>query len=171
MRKEKQLLLDEIREKIDAAKALIITRYDALAPNTSWAFRENLAKSGSQFEVVRKRVFLKAAEMSGIKIDEGSLKGHIGVVFVNETDAMPSAKVVFKFSEDNSNILEVLCGQIEGKMVPGSEVQMLSKLPGIDEMRAQLIGLLIAPMAQMLSVLEAVIAEPISILEQKSQQE
>lgn len=171
MRKEKQLLLDEIKEKIDAANAMIITSYSALKPNTSWKFRDELAKSGSQFEVVRKRVFLKAAEKSGIKIDEALLTGHIGVVFVQQPDTLASAKVVFKFSEENSKILEVLCGQVDGVMLPGSEVEMLSKLPGIDEMRAQLIGLLIAPMAQMLSVLEAVMAEPISILEQKSQQE
>ena len=160
MRQEKQLLLDEIKEKIDASKAMIITRYQMLAPNTSWAFRDRLAKSGCQLEVVRKRVFLKAAEQSGIKIDPALLAGHIGVIFVDQADALPSAKVVFKFSEENSKILEVLCGLIDGAIVPGSEVEMLSKLPGIDEMRAALIGLFIAPMAQMLSVLE-----------QKSQQE
>ncbi|HAB98787.1 MAG TPA: 50S ribosomal protein L10 [Parachlamydiales bacterium] len=154
MRKEKQLLLDEIKDKIDTAKAMIITSYTALAPNASWVLRDQLAKLGSQLEVVRKRVFLKAAEQSGVKIDEALLKGHVGVVFVGEADSLPSAKVIFKFSEENSKVLEVLCGQVEGIMRPGSEVEMLSKLPGIDEMRAELIGLFIAPMAQMLSVLE-----------------
>ncbi len=154
MRKEKQLLLDEIKDKIDAAKAMIITSYTALAPNASWVLRDQLAKLGSQLEVVRKRVFLKAAEQSGVKIDETLLKGHVGVVFVGEADSLPSAKVIFKFSEENSKVLSVLCGQVEGIMRPGSEVEMLSKLPGIDEMRAELIGLFIAPMAQMLSVLE-----------------
>ena len=171
MRKEKQLLLDEIKEKIDASKAMIITSYSALEPNVSWALRDKLSKLGSQFEVVRKRVFLKAAEKTGLKLDEALLKGHIGVVFVDEADALPTAKVVFKFSEENSKILEVLCGQVEGKMMPGAEVEMLSKLPGIEVMRSELIGLFIAPMAQMLSVLEAVMAGPLSVLEQKSQQE
>jgi large subunit ribosomal protein L10 len=160
MRKEKPLLLYEIKDKIDAAKAMIITRYNALAPNPSWVLRDLLAKTGSKFRVVPKRVFLKAAEQSGLKIDEALLKGHIGVVFVDQADSLPSAKVIFKFSDENSKVLEVLCGQVEGIMRPGSEVEMLSKLPGIDEMRAELIGLFIAPMAQMLSVLE-----------QKSQQE
>lgn len=154
MRKEKQLLLDEIKEKIDAAKAVIVTRYNALAPNVSWNLRDELAKVGGHLEVVRKRVFLKAAEQSGLKIDEALLEGHIGVVFVAESDSLPSAKVIFKFSEQNSEILEVICGQVEGVMMPGNEVHVLSKLPGIDEMRAGLIGLFIAPMAQMLSVLE-----------------
>jgi large subunit ribosomal protein L10 len=168
MRDEKKLLLDEIKQKIDASSALIITRYDRLAPNVSWDFREQLAKSGSLFEVVRKRVFLKAAEKAGIKIDEKMLKGHIGVVFIQKQDATSSIKTVFKFSEDNQNILEVLSGQIEGKQYSGSDLEMLSKLPGINEMRAEFIALLVSPMSQLLSVFDAVMAEPLSILEQKS---
>lgn len=168
MRKEKELLLNEIKEKIDASTALIITRYDRLEPNVSWQFRDNLAKSGSLFEVVRKRVFLKAAEKAGIQIDEALLKGHVGVVFITGPDAMPSAKALFKFSEENGKFLEVLCGQLEGKIIPGSEIEMLSQLPGIDEMRATLLALFTSPLSQMLSVLEAVCSEPLSILEQKS---
>ncbi len=75
---------------------------------------------------------------------------------------------IFKFSEDNQNILQVIYGKIEGKAYSGTEVEMLSKLPGINEMRSQFLALLVSPMSQMLSVMEAVMGEPISILEQKS---
>jgi len=168
MRKEKHLFLDEIKQKIDASTAMIVTRYDRLEPNVSWQFREELAKSGSFFEVVRKRVFLKAAEKSGVQIDAALLKGHIGVVFVSQPDAMVPAKAVFKFSKENTDILEVVCGQIEGKIMPGAEVKMLSELPGKDDMRATLLGLFTSPMSQMLSVMEAAIAGPLSVMEQKN---
>jgi len=161
MRKEKQLLLNEIKEKIDASTAMIVTRYEKLTPNTSWQLREQLAKSGSLFEVVRKQVFMKAAELAGVSIDEALLKGHVGVVFVNQPDAMPSTKTIYKFSEENGQIFEVLCGQIEGKIVPGADLEVLSKLPGLDEMRAMLLGLFTSPMSQLLVVFEAVMAEPL----------
>ena len=159
MRDEKQLLLNEIKEKIDGSSALIIARYEKLPPNGSWNLRERLGKAGCQFEIVRKRVFLKAAEMSGIKIDEEILKGHIGVAFISQSDAMPAAKVLFKFSEENAQTLEVLCGQIEGKFVPGQEVEYLSKLPSLDEMRAQLLALFVSPMSQTLAVFDAAIEQ------------
>lgn len=168
MRDEKKLLLDEIKQKIDSSTAMIIARYDQLSPNLSWDFRDRLAKSSSLFEVVRKRVFLKAAQMSGVTIDESLLKGHIGVVFVQGGDAIASTKVVFKFSEDNQNALEVIYGKIDGKTFTSRELEMMSKLPGINEMRAELLGLLVSPMSQTLSVMDAVMAEPVSILEQKS---
>jgi large subunit ribosomal protein L10 len=168
MRPEKQLLLDEIKEKIDASKAMIVTGYEKLEPNLSWQLREILSKQGNLFEVVRKRVFLKAAASAGIQFDEDVLQGHVGVLFVSEEDAMPSAKAINKFSEENGAILKVLCGQIEGKIVPGAEIDMLSKLPGMDEMRAIMLGLFTSPLSQMLSVLEAVMAEPLSVIEQKN---
>ena len=165
MRKEKPLLLDEIKQKIDASTAMIVTRYDRLEPNLSWKFRSELAKKGSQFEVLKKRVFLKAVSLSGVQIDGSSLKGHVGVVFVNQPDAMAPAKAIFDFSESNGKILEILCGSIDGKLVPGPELQMLSQLPGIDEMRAIMLGLFTMPMSLTLSVLEAKLAsEPSSVV-------
>lgn len=170
MRKEKQLLLDEMKDKIDASKAMIVTKYDKLEPNTSWQLRELLNKQESEFEVVKKRVFLKAAEMSGIKLDEKLFVGHIGVVFIGTEDAMKPTKEMLKFSKGSGDLIEVLCGQIEGKLVPGAEVVELSKLPSIDEMRAILLGLFTSPMSQLLSVMEATMAGPLSVIEQKSEQ-
>ncbi len=163
MRAEKSLLLDEIKEKIDSSTALIVASYNRLPPNLSWEFRDQLAKLGGIFEVVRKRVFLKAAEKTGIKLDESLLKGHIGVVFIQQPDAMPSTKMVYKFSGDNQDLLEVVYGQIEGKIYSGSEMNMLAKLPALDELRAQFIALLVSPMTQTLAVFDAAI-------EQKSQE-
>lgn len=167
MRKEKPLLLNEIKEKIDASTSMVVTSYSKLEPNLSWQLRDALGKQGSHFEVVRKRVFLKAAEQAGVKIDESILAGHIGVVFVNQPDAMAPAKAMVKFSEGNGNLLAILCGQINGIMMPGAEVVALSQLPGMDEMRAILIGLFTSPMSHTLSVMEAAINGPLS--EQTSQ--
>lgn len=168
MRKEKQLLLDEIKEKVNASSGLIVLRYKKLEPNPSWELRDSLAKAGSLLEVVRKKVFLKAASESGIQLDEELLKGHVGVVFINQSDAMAPAKVVYKFSEANGQTLEVLCGLLEGKMVPAAELEMLSKLPGINEMRATILALLTSPMSQVLAVMEAKLAASNSDSEQKS---
>lgn len=169
MRKEKTLLLDEIKDKIDDSKAIIITSYSKLEPNASWILRDLLGKSESQFEVVKKRLFLKAAELSNIQVDPALLEGHVGVVFVKADDLMPSTKVVFKFSEENGKVLQVLVGQMDGRMVPGTELEMLSKLPGIDEMRAGLLALFVSPMTHTLSVMEAAIAGPLAVIKEKSE--
>lgn len=165
---EKQLLLDAIKHHLSSAKALIVTKYDKLPPNASWDLRDRLAKTNSFFEVVRKRVFLKALEEQGVKIDSTLLEGHIGVVFVEQENPMDSLKAVFKFAEENKG-MSVLCGQVEGEIFSGPDMEMLAKLPSLDEMRAQFLSLLVSPMSQLLSVFESVMSEPLSVLEQKSE--
>jgi len=165
MREEKKILLDEIKEKIDESTALIVTRYNKLPPNGAWTLREGLSKLGCQFEVVRKRVFAKAAEQAGIQIDESLLVGHIGVAFMAEANALQSAKVLLKYSEDNAQAIQFLLGKMDGKIIPGSEVEVLAKLPALDELRAQLLGLLVAPMSQLLAVFDAAMAGPLAAKE------
>ncbi|MDE3045588.1 MAG: 50S ribosomal protein L10 [Verrucomicrobiota bacterium] len=171
MRAEKQFLLDEIKEKIDASTAFLVASYDKLPPNEGWGLRAKLAECGSLLEVVRKRVFVKAALQAGIQIDESLLKGHIGVVFINDLDPMAPAKALMKYSEENAKSVSVVLGKIEGKIVPGADVEALSRLPGRDEMRAQILALFVSPMAQMLAVVDAAMAGPLSVLEQQSQKE
>lgn len=170
MRAEKQLLLDEIKDKIEKSNSFIITKYNALKANTSNDFRNNICKAGGEFEVVRKRVFVKAAESLGIKIETGDLKGHIGVIF-SENDPIEITKCVFKFGKEKDKVVEVIGARLDGRLYHAADMEKLSKLPGKDEMRAQLLGLFEAPMAQTLAVMEALITSVIYCLDNKSKQE
>lgn len=169
MREEKQLLLDEIKEKIDQSTAMVLTSYQQLSPNMTASFRETLRKQGGTLEVVRKRVLIKAAQAAGISLNVDELEGHIAVIFT-QADPVTTTKLVFQFSKDNEDVLKVLGGQFEGQLVSGKDVEIISKMPGKDEMRAQFLGLLEAPMSQTLAVVEALLSTVMHCLENKSQQ-
>lgn len=170
MRAEKQLLLDEIRKKVAASQAYLFTRYEKLNPNTASELRVQLAKIGSGFTAVRKRILIKAAAEEGVLLDRELLKGHIGVVFAS-ADPIQTTKLIFQFSKENNEILEVLGGQFEGNLYSGQEMKTLSQLPSQDQMRAQLLGLFEAPMAQQLSVMEAMLTSLLFCLENKCEKE
>jgi large subunit ribosomal protein L10 len=170
MRQEKQLLLDDIKEKMDASSAFILTRYNSLTPDLSAEFRNNLREAGGSYSVVKKRILMKAAEAGGVTLDPSALDGHIAVVFAEE-DPMPTTKALFAFAKDRENTLEVLAGQIEGELCSAEEVKAFSQLPSKDEMRSQFIGLLEAPMSQTLSVMEALLTSLMHCMENKSQKE
>lgn len=170
MRDEKQLLLDEIKEKIEGANALVLTRYRSLTPDKSADFRQLIGETGGAFTVVKKRLLLKAVEEIGISLDPSILEGQIGVLVGGE-DAVSTTKALFKFASDHKNLFEVLGGHFEGQLCNAKDIEAISKLPSQDEMRAQFLGLLEAPMAQTLSVVEALLASVMHCLENKSQQE
>lgn len=170
MRQEKQLLLDEIKEKIEDANAFIITKYQNLTADRARQFRDILAKANGDFEIVRKRVFIKAAEAAGIKLDENVFQGHIGIIFAKE-DAVEVSKAALKFGEDTEFSVEILGGHLEGQFYPGEDVKTIAKLPSKQEMQAQFLGLLEAPLAQTLAAVEAILTSLPYCLENKCNQE
>lgn len=170
MRPEKQLLLDEIQEKIEDFGSFIITRYQGVNADLDGQFRSQIAKTGGDYEVVRKRIFLKALEAKGVSLDPKNLQGHIGVVFTGQ-DAIETTQAVFQFGKDYPDVFSVVGGQIDGTLYDSAQVERLSKLPGKDEMRAQFLGLLEAPMSQTLAVMEALLTSVPHLLENKVQKE
>jgi large subunit ribosomal protein L10 len=168
MREEKQLLLDEIKDKIDQSTALVLTKYQKFDPNLASSFRMSIAKSGGHFEVVRKRILIKAAAAAGIDLNLDLLQGHVGVVFASG-DPISVTKEMYQFKKDNEDVLEVLAGRFEGKLCSAVDVEQISKLPSKDEMRAQFLSVLEAPMAQTLSTMEALLTSVMHCLENKMQ--
>jgi large subunit ribosomal protein L10 len=169
MRPEKQLLLDEIKDKIAGSKAMVIASYKRLEPNAASVFRTNLAKTGGSLEVVKKRVLIKAAQVAGVALDPALLQGHIAVVFANE-DPIQTTKTLFQFCQENEEVLSVIGGRFEGAICSANDVVQISKLPSKDEMRAQFLGTLEAPLTHTLAVLEALLTSVMHCLENKSQQ-
>jgi large subunit ribosomal protein L10 len=167
MRPEKQFLLDEIKGKMDGSGAFILTRYQKMNPNMTSAFRFSLAKVGGDFEVVKKRILLKAANAAGVALDPAILAGHIAVIFALE-DPVQTTKAVFKFKQDNEEVLEVIGGRFEGRLYSAKDVEQLSKLPSKQEMQAQFLGLLEAVPAQTLGVFDALLTSVMYCLENKS---
>jgi large subunit ribosomal protein L10 len=170
MRQEKQLLLDEIYEKIEDSGAFIVTSYQGLDALKITDFRTRIANAGGDFEVVRKRVFAKALEKKGLSIDVSTLKGHVGVVFAGE-DPIPATKEVYNFGDDNKDTIEVLAGHFDAQLVSPEKVEMLSKLPGKDQMRAQLLSLFVAPLTKTLATMNALLTAVPHCLENKIKKE
>ncbi len=170
MREEKNLLLDEIKNKLETSSSFIVTRYSKLAPNTAHELRVRLVKMGSELEVVKKRVFLKAAANLGVALNIGDLQGHIGVVFATQ-DAIESIKEVLDFGKKNEKVIDVIAGRLDGNIYNEGEMKTLATLPNKNGMRAELLGLFEAPMAQTLAVIDALLCSPLYCLENRAKQE
>ena len=169
MRKEKQIILDEIKGQINNKDSFVIMQYAGLTANKANEFRNQIAKVGGNVEVVRKRVLIKAAKEQGIDLNLDLLPGHIGLVF-SGNDALETAKTVFKFGQDEK-ALQVIGGRFEGQLYNAADMEMLSKLPSKDEMRSQLLATFEAPLTHTLSVMEAIVASVVYCLDNKCKKE
>lgn len=169
MRKEKQLRLNEVKGQIEQYSSFVVMRYNRLTANKASEFRREVGRMSGSVEVMPKRLLRKAAADAGIELDSVPLQGHIGLVY-GGNDPLETTKYVVKFSQDNDQAIEIIGGRFEQKMYNAADVAMLSKLPGKNEMRAQLLGLFEAPMAQTLSTMDALLTSVIHCLKNKSEQ-
>jgi large subunit ribosomal protein L10 len=169
MRAEKQLLLDEVKEKIQKSKGFVIARYQGMTADKARKFRDSVANAKGDFEVVRKRVFMKAAESSGYKLPEANYEGHLGILFAEE-DALTISKIAVKYGDDNDKGMEIVCGLIDGTICSGAEVVALTKLPSLNEMRSQILGILQAPMSNAVGVIQSALTSVIYCVDEKRKQ-
>jgi len=168
MKQEKQLLLDDIRQKMDDTHGLVITSYDKMDANLTADFRSKLYEIGGTYHVIKKRVVVKAAEQLGLKLDLNELKGHVGVFCTGEK-FIEATKAFYEFKSSNDEKLTIICGQYDKKLCSANDVLQISKLPTQDEMRAQFLGLLTAPMADTLGTMQALLTSVVYCLENKTQ--
>lgn len=167
MRKEKQLLVEEIQEKIERSESMVITQYKKLDPNFSWKFSQDLRKVGAEFEVIKKRVFQKAAAEKGIEMDLAKSKGHIGVLFIYGK-SLDGAKILYTMGEEVQDSFTVVSGCFEGRSYGAQDVMRIAKLPPLNELRAQILGIFEAPMSRTLAVINSLLCSVVHCLENKS---
>jgi len=170
MRKEKQLLLDEIKGQIEQHSSFVIMSYLGLSANDSHKFRSKMREIGGNVEMVPKRMFAIASDKSGVKIDLDTLTGHIGVVFTG-SDPIETTKAVYEYQKEAEDKVTVIGGCIDGAVLDQAKMFELSKLPGKQELRAQFVGLLQAPMAQTVSVMNALVSSVVYCLDNKCKKE
>lgn len=169
MRKEKQLLLDEIVEELDSASSYVLMRYQDLGANSTFEFRSRLQEKGGKIVAFKKRIFLKAIADKVLDFNKEDLSGHVAAVVSGE-DPVGPAKVLCDFQkEQNNKSVEILGGFFEGVQISKADVLEIAQLPGKDEMRSQLLGLFEAPMTLSLGAMEAVMSSVPSCLQQKSE--
>lgn len=169
MRQEKNYLLEGIREQIQKHKTFVIMKYERVPANTVNQFRRDVASLGGNVEMMRKQILIKACAAAGIEISKEQLPGHIGLVFGGK-DPIETTKFVFNFSQQTEKAAEVIGGHIDGKLYNGTDIEYLSKLPSKDEMRAQLLSTLEAPLSQTLAVMDSLLTSVVHCLNNKSKQ-
>ena len=166
MRAEKQLLLDEIKEWIENSKAFVVASYQGIEANSTADFRKAIVDTGGDVKVIGKRIFLRAAKEAKIEFSREELEGHIALVFACE-DPIQTTKALCDFQKAQKNKVAIHGGFFDQKKTSKDDILEISKLPSMDQMRAEIIGLLTAPMTQTLGVIQAVLAAVPSCLDQK----
>lgn len=143
---QKEAVVAGVVEKIRASKALVFANYKGVNVKDLTGIRKTLGQAGSSWQVLKKTLLSIALKEAGVAVDARGLEGQIGVAF--SADEVVAAKTLADFIRANKeSTLTIEGGALGSKALSADEVRALAKLPNRDELRAQLVGTLQAPIA------------------------
>jgi len=155
VRSEKEAVVAEIRGKIEAATAVIITEYRGLTVTNLAALRLSLRQHGAEYRVYKNTLARFAAREAGIEGLDDFLVGPTALTFVHG-DVAAVAKSLKDFAKTNQNLV-LQGGVVDGKAVSASYNDVLASLPSHEAMLGQFAGLLLALPRNMAYGLKALI--------------
>ena len=143
-RPEKVTVVEEVREKMSGADAVLLTEYRGLSVAEMASLRNAMRPAGGEYKVYKNTLVRRAARELGLELDS-ALTGPTALAFVSTKadgssgDIATVAKAVQDFAKGQP--LLVLKGGVLGdKVLSADEAKALASLPTASEIFARLAG-------------------------------
>ena len=158
-RSEKVAVVEEVRERLDATSAALLTEYRGLDVTALSDLRRALRLVGGEYKIYKNTLVRFAARDLGLELEE-LLTGPTAIAFITEKpdgtpgDAVDVAKALRDFAKTNPNLI-VKGGVLGTKPLTADEATALAEVEPREVLLAKLAGALAAPMVQFAGLLEA----------------
>ena len=151
-RAEKVAVVDEVRERLSAAPAALLTEYRGLNVAAISELRRALRKAGGDYHIYKNTLVRFAARDLGLEIED-LLTGPTAIAFV-DGDPVNVAKALRDFARTNPALV-VKGGLLGDKTLSAAETQALADVEPREVLLAKLAGAMAAPMVQFAGLLQA----------------
>ena len=152
-RPEKVAAVDEIRTKLAAADAALLTEYRGLTVGALASLRSVLRPAGVEYKVLKNTLARRAAEEAGLAELVPMLEGPTAIAFV-KGDAVVSAKVLRDFARANPGLV-VKGGLLGLRVLDPVEVAALADVEPREVLLARLAGGFKAPLVKAAGLFQA----------------
>ncbi len=164
VRPEKVSEVEVLRERLQRARAVILTDFRGLTVKEITQLRARLREAGVEYRVVKNRLMRIAARQAGISGLETYLEGPTAAAFGYEDPVTP-ARVIHDFIRQMRK-LEAKGGIAEGRPLTAQQVRQLADLPPRGVLLAQVAGGVRAPLQALVAALAGVPRSLVYVLEQ-----
>jgi len=152
-RTEKSAVVEDLKERMGRAQAVLLADYQGLTVEEVDGIRREFRHQGCEYRVAKNTLISKAVAGTAMEPITPLLKGTT-VLALGYEDATAPAKVLVKFAKD-FKALKIKGGIVDGQLLDVQGVNSLATLPGRDEIRGQLLSLMLTPARNFLSLLSA----------------
>lgn len=151
-RSEKEQLVSSLRQDLLESELVVVTHQTGLTVAEVSDLRRQIREAGAQIKVAKNtlaRLAVAGTQNEGINT---YLSGPTALAY--SKDPVAAAKATMKFANSNEKF-KVIGGILNGKVLSGKDIEALSKLPSLDELRAKILGVLTTPATRIAGVMQA----------------
>jgi large subunit ribosomal protein L10 len=153
-KQQKEDILSTYQDWLKHSQAVILVEYTGAKMKDINTIRAKIREAGGEFHIVKNTLARRAFAAQGMKFPDESLVNSTAVSFAF-TDPAATAKALSDASK-GMEFIKVKSGFMAGQILNAAQVKALSELPPLPVVRAQLLGVLVAPAGKLVRTL----AEP-----------
>jgi large subunit ribosomal protein L10 len=155
-REQKAAVIEDVASQIKEAQAIFAVDYRGLSVKQAADLRSRLIEIDANLRVVKNTLTERAADQVGAEPLKALLEGPTAFTFVNG-DPVLAAKAIAAFRRE-AQLPEFKGGWMDGKEISVAEIEALSRLPSLDVMHGQLVGLVASPLSGLVRTLNALLS-------------
>jgi large subunit ribosomal protein L10 len=152
-RTEKEEVIGELHAKMAKVKTAIVAEPRGLNVATVTELRRKLREAKVDYRIVKNTLAARAAKGTPVEPLAEKFVGPTALV-MSYDDVVAPAKLLVDFMKDRENFA-IRTAIVEGRVIDAKGVQALAKMPGLNELRAQLLGMITQPAAKLARVIAA----------------
>lgn len=153
-KQKKQQVLTELTDAFQKARSVVFSQYKGTNVKNMRSLRKRLFEKQVKFKVAKKTLIVMAAEKAGYKeIPAEFMNDQIGLAF-GMGDEIAPAKILYEFGRDAETV-KIVGAIFEGKLISEADAKVLAKIPGREILLAQLVSLMMSPVAGFHAVLHS----------------
>jgi len=155
---DKKTLVKEVNAVADDSITAVAAEYRGLSVAEMTELRKEARSAGVYIRVVKNTLARRAVEGTEFECMQDTLKGPILLAFAKD-DPGAAARVIKDFAKGH-DALQAVSLSVGGQLLPATDLNRLADLPTLDQARAMLLGVMMAPMSKLVRTL----AEPSAML-------
>ncbi|PCJ20080.1 MAG: 50S ribosomal protein L10 [Candidatus Cloacimonadota bacterium] len=168
---EKSKQIKDFEELYKSSQLLVMAENKGLDAQETFELRSKIHQTGGTLRVFKNTLAKKAMGEDVNEDLETGLKGPNMFLFGGE-DFVDDLKGLMDFSTTHSEKLVVKCGTLDGEYVDAAKLKVLSTLPTKDQLRAQVLNVMLSPITGFVRVLNGTTSNFVNVINNiKSQKE
>jgi large subunit ribosomal protein L10 len=155
---DKKAFVKEVNAVAGESVTAVAAEYRGLSVAEMTELRKEARGAGVYMRVVKNTLARRAVEGTDFECMQDTLKGPILLAFAKD-DPGAAARVIKDFAKGH-DALQAVSLSAGGQLLPASDLKRLADLPTLDQARAMLLGVMVAPMSKLVRTL----AEPSAMI-------